>query len=130
MYEEITIKIEEIWYKASIPILLHDIRILTLIRREHEKILKLIKSYFGRKDSPYFQKNIQAFREETIKLPDVAACKCLDIKLCQCDKSRKVPLQEQQFITDQRSARAMTSVTVEPLKSLKKLLQGRRKTKL
>ncbi|KAG8172780.1 hypothetical protein JTE90_007564 [Oedothorax gibbosus] len=104
IYEEIAAKVEQIWNKASVPVL-HRVRIISLIKREHEKLLNLLKSYHGRKKNFNFQHKVQAFKKEAKALFDVAACKCNDFELCHCEKSRKVPIKEQPFITDQRSAR-------------------------
>ncbi|KAG8197762.1 hypothetical protein JTE90_006805 [Oedothorax gibbosus] len=85
----------------------------SLIKREHEKLLNLLKSYHGRKKNFNFQHKVQAFKKEAKALFDVAACKCNDFELCHCEESRKVPIKEQPFITDQRSAREMAIGSVD-----------------
>lgn len=112
IYEEIAAKVEQIWNKASVPVL-HRVRIISLIKREHEKLLNVLKSYHGRKKNVNFQHKVQAFKKEAKALFDVAACKCNDFELCHCEKSRKVHIREQPFITDQRSARVMAIGSVD-----------------
>lgn len=41
------------------------------------------------------------------KLFDIAACKC-EFSACKCEKVRKVPIQEQKFLSDQSSSRKMS----------------------
>ena len=41
-----------------------------------------------------------------VTLFDISACKCADLENCSCDKSRKVPIKEQNFLKDQRNERA------------------------
>lgn len=39
------------------------------------------------------------------KLFDIAQCKCLNFRTCTCDDSKKIPVNKQHFIVDQRKAR-------------------------
>ena len=38
---------------------------------------------------------------------DISACKCTNWESCSCDKSRKVPMKERNFLKDQRNERLL-----------------------
>lgn len=42
----------------------------------------------------------------------MACCKCTDFELCQCENDRKVPVQQQQFLMDQRHQRKMHNKSI------------------
>lgn len=42
----------------------------------------------------------------------MACCKCKDFELCQCENERKVPVQQQQFLMDQRRQRKMRNKSI------------------
>jgi len=70
---------------------------------QHKGIIKSIKI---RLNKPSFQVLLTTFQKEAKELFDIAACKC-DFSMCNCDKLRRVPVQEQLFLSDQRSLRLL-----------------------
>lgn len=121
--EEVAVKVEQIWNKASIPVVSHT-RILQLLQQYHAKYMKLLKPFRSRQNSETYKSKIKCFREEgQSSLFDIAACKChLLSTSCTCDKSRKVPLDEQEFLLDQRGPRKMAISSID-VKRTKKLMQ-------
>ncbi|CAG9826869.1 unnamed protein product [Diabrotica balteata] len=123
-------KIKSIWESASIPTVSKD-RIMQLLRKYHNKYLNLIR-YPKSKRNVQYELKITSFKEETRdKLFDIAACKCdfSACKYCKCDKSRKVPKQEQEFLLDQRSTRDMAIGTVDRETTKKLNVRTERQTK-
>src|SRR6218665_2624734 len=59
-------------------------------------------------DESYLLK-LRVFNDDaSMKLFDIAACKCLDVsQLCTCAKDKQVPQEERQFLIDQRTSRNM-----------------------
>ena len=105
--ETVTRQVERIWIKASIPAVSHT-RVLKLLRSYHDRYMKLLKPYKARRKQETYQKQLTDFQTKAkATLFDIAACKCDDIDNCKCDKSRKVPLNERSFLTDQRTVRIM-----------------------
>jgi len=69
--------------------------------------MKQIKPFKGRQGEDNYQRKLQKFRGDSkIKLFDIAACKCKE-SLCKCDKTRRVPVEERTFLSDQRTTRKM-----------------------
>lgn len=115
-------QIEELYCKASIPTVSHE-RIVKLIKDFHDKYFTLKKSFSRDKDKPNFKKKLDKFVSETnTKLFDVAFCKCVmhftcscgkkpiscNCKIvmeCRCDKAKKIPSIEREFLYDQRNMR-------------------------
>ena len=125
--ERVALETEQIWFRASIPIVSHK-RVLQLIRAYHDSYMKLMKNYKGRhKDKSYISK-LSCFRDDSKnKLFDIAACKCL-MSACFCDKERKVPAEEQEFLIDQRTTRLMCISTVDYCTTKKLEKRQKRKT--
>ena len=46
-------------------------------------------------------------QEATSKLFDIAACQCINITACSCDKDKKVPLLQRNSLIDHRTLRVM-----------------------
>lgn len=104
---------ERIWHKASIPVVSHT-RVLQLIRSYYDKYTKRLHAYKGRKTDAKYKQKLHSFRTDSRgKLFDIAACKCMGLKKCSCDKDRKVPLTEQKFLDDQRTMRLMVISSVD-----------------
>jgi len=104
--------IEKIWLKSSIPVVSRE-RVLQMIRAYHDKYMKLIKPYKSRQKDEKYKAKLCSFREDSrYKLFDIAACKCA-LNNCDCNKERKVPIDEQPFLQDQRSLRIMYISTVD-----------------
>jgi len=82
-----------------------------------------VKSAKSRINNDNLKKKIENFQNESKNsLFDIAACKCVEFSICNCEKSRKVPIVEQAFIIDQRKTRKMimTSNDISTTKKLKK----------
>lgn len=55
-----------------------------------------------------YQEKVQVFQKDAqARLFDIAACKCKDFKNCKCDKERRVPQMELEFLLDQKTKRKM-----------------------
>lgn len=118
--------IERIWRKASIPIISHT-RVLQLIRAYHDSYRKLLKSCKGRKNEDGYKAKLLAFRNESKKkLFDIASCKCVR-GTCSCSKERKVPVDEEEFLSDQRTVRLMCISGVDQCKTRKLVSKLKRK---
>ena len=75
-------RVEEIWIKASIPIVSHE-RILHLFRGYYDKYLKLLKPFKQRQQQDKYKRMLSSFKEEGhSRLFDIAACKC-ELNKCQ-----------------------------------------------
>lgn len=98
-------KICDIWTKASIPIVTKE-RIIQLQKQHFEKYLHL-KRYPKNKRSDSYENKLKCFSVLSEKLFDVAACKCTSFKFCSCLKPKKVPINERNFMLDQRNDRKM-----------------------
>lgn len=104
--EIVAVRIEEVWSRASIPIVIHK-RVLQLIRSYHDKYRKLLKPFKGRQNDAKYTEKLNSFAMNAKEsLFDIAACKC-DFLKCSCSKDRKVPTTEQAFLQDQRALRNM-----------------------
>lgn len=121
--EEIAVKLEYVWNKASIPIVSHK-RILQLLKAYHDKYQKLMKPFKSRKNVETYKLQIQKFKEESRStLFDIAACKC-DLSIsnaCCCDKTRKVPKNERDFLRDQRTTRKMLIGGIDVIQTKKNI---------
>lgn len=118
--EEVAVQLKEIWEKASIPVVSHD-RILQLLQKYHEKYKNLMKPFKERQNNDTYKAKLQGFKEAAqVTLFDIAACKCkcdLSSPLCTCNKSRKVPANEREFLLDQRTVRKMFISSVDKTES-------------
>lgn len=124
--DRVASRVEEIWMKASIPIVTHN-RVSQIIRSYYDKYLKLLKNFKERHNEDKYNEKINCFKEEGSRLFDIASCKCAFDK-CNCEKTRKVPVVEQSFLIDQRSTRMMFISSVD--KHLSKKLSCKNKRRL
>lgn len=100
--KRVSLRIESIWKKASIPTVSHN-RVLQLLKAYHSKCKNFIKS----QKRPSDDKKKDIIRQSKL-LFDICSCKCKDFLLqCNCSKERKVPKEEQAFLIDQRTGRKM-----------------------
>lgn len=99
-------KVEEVWRRASIPIVEHK-TILARIIAYHAKYRTLLKPHKSRKDEGSYKEKLLKFSDESKRLFDIATCKCLTFEDCKCPRDRKVPILERDFLTDQRTHRKM-----------------------
>ncbi|KAE8737643.1 hypothetical protein FOCC_FOCC016891 [Frankliniella occidentalis] len=98
-------RVEEIWTKASIPIVSNRSIVLGLSRYV-QNCRKVAKNW--KNPSPRVQEGVQSFIEESKKLFDVAQCKCLPAKpLCVCSPTDVISSVEVPFLVDQRTDRRM-----------------------
>ncbi|ESN99729.1 hypothetical protein HELRODRAFT_176489 [Helobdella robusta] len=104
IYSVVSKKIQNIWIKAFIPIVSND-RVLQLLKSYFEKYLTL-KRYPKSKRHDSFEKKLKCFSDLSKRLFDVASCKCV-FEACVCLKNKKVPVNERQFLIDQRNERKM-----------------------
>lgn len=114
--------LERLWIKASIPVISHT-RVLQMIRSYYDKYIKVKKN---KKRSDYAAKADSFRRDAKNRLFDIAACKCLS-GACNCDKPRKVPHVEQDFLHDQRSVRLMIMSNIDKRETKKLCAKQQRK---
>jgi len=114
--------VERLWIKASIPVISHT-RVVKMIRSYYDKFIKVKKN---KKRSDYAAKADSFRRDAKNRLFDIAACKCLS-GACNCDKSRKVPHVEQDFLHDQRSVRLMIMSNIDKRETKKLCTKQQRK---
>lgn len=100
-------RVEDIWVKASIPIVQHK-RVNAMLKAYHSKCKNLLKSY-----PKIPEKKLEEFRHSSKALFDISTCKCKDIKKCICPRIKKIPPKEQDFLIDQRTTRKMVIGTVD-----------------
>src|SRR6266496_4214024 len=98
--------VEKIWIKASVPVLSQQ-RVRDLVKTYYDQYRNLMKPYKERKTNKQYMERVSLFQQNSNKLFDIAACKCLDFSACHCHKDNKVPLQERKFLIDQRTDRRM-----------------------
>lgn len=96
--------VQMIWHKASIPTLTHR-RIWDLIRSYYKKYKNIMRSFKKLQNNANFCLKIEKFKESSMAIFDICSCKCEDIKRCICEKSRRVPKKELDFLQDQRTGR-------------------------
>lgn len=99
-------KVIAVWTTASIPTVTKE-RITKLIVSYHDKYKALLKAYKERKGQEPYQKKLRIFEEQSQKLFDVCSCRCKVLDKCVCEKSRKVPTKEHEFLLDQRGERKL-----------------------
>ena len=98
-------KVESLYQKASVPTVPLK-NILRSIVSYHKKYQKLMKNYKSCQNNVGYKNKLNFFLQNAEStLFDVAYCKCLNFSSCSCEKSKKVPPEEQSFLTDQRSTR-------------------------
>lgn len=126
-------KLEDIWNKASIPVVSRK-RIVKLLQTYHTKYLNLLKPFKSRQNNSTYKTKIQSLKNEaSTRLFDIAACKCdltSEPVLCICEKSRKVPAIEVPFLLDQRSARKMAISNIDIIQTRKIQQNEQRKQKV
>lgn len=106
-------KVKAQWERASIPeaSLLSKPRIVKMLKDYHKKCAG-IKKDSHRKD--IFKIKADSFLSHAkATLFDIARCKCKDFLSCKCNKNKKIPKLEQQFLTDQRTVRKMAIGNVD-----------------
>jgi len=114
--EAVAGNVKRIWFKASIPVLSHQ-RVVAKIQEYHDKYKLLLKPYKQRQNIVTYLKQVQIFRDDSEKLFDIAACKCNEQIVCCCEKDKKVPIIEREFLGDHRTNRKMMISNVDIIKT-------------
>lgn len=114
----VTQRVEEVWQKASIPVVSHN-RVIQLLKAYHLKCKNLLKSL---KRLSHERKT--EFLQQSEFLFDICSCKCKIISQCNCPREVKVPREEHDFLMDQRGERKMIigGIDRNRTKNLKKKL--------
>lgn len=116
--ETVSNKVEQIWDKASIPHVSHR-RVQEMLNVYHKTFTNLLKPYQSRKETDSYIQKITQFKDASLKLFDICSCKCSCISQCQCEKSRKIPALERDFLEDQRGSRCMIIAAVDKIESIR-----------
>lgn len=111
--EIVSMRIENIWKKASLPTVSHT-RVLQLLKTYHSKCKNFIKSHKRLSDN----KRNDIIQQGKL-LFDICSCKCKDFQQCKCPRERKVPKEEQGFLMDQRSQRKMMIGGIDRVTTIK-----------
>lgn len=127
VFSKLLPKIFKLWNKASIPVLSQK-RVYDMLRNYHGKYRNILKSK-GKKGSAAFDKKLESFIADSMKLFDIAACKCFPFDTCKCQTLFKVPVVEQEFLLDQRSGRKMRIGSVDKITTEKLVRRDMRRSK-
>ena len=95
----------QVWETSSLPTLSKP-RVTELMRKRLDQYFELKKN-LSRKESVNFKKKLTKFHESIWTLFDISTCKCTNFATCACSREKKVSVQEQQFLCDQRTLRKM-----------------------
>ena len=105
---EIARKVQDVWVKGGIPTVSHTRIVQKFLTYHKSKYLSLMKNIKSRGKEAKFQNKLKELaRIAQATRFDVSACKCSDFNECSCEKSRKVPIKEQNFLIDQRGSRML-----------------------
>lgn len=127
--EQVTSDLKALWARASIPCI-SDKKILEKVRAYHDKYRSILKPYKERKTNAKYAAKLEMFAEEArSKLFDISACKCSDWMKCRCSKKKKVPIDEREFLLDQRNQRKMMIGSVDVAKTAHNMRRENRKNK-
>lgn len=122
-------KVESVWNKASLPTVSHN-RVTQMMRKHHDEYRKSLKSKQGEKNKSSFALHVGQLKNCSDKLFDICTCKCSDDTECKCDKSRKVPPNERNFISDQRLLRQMVIGNIDIKQSIQIRKRQERKVRM
>nr|CAH7731779.1 unnamed protein product [Callosobruchus chinensis] len=104
-------KLEQLWQRASLPVLTRP-RIKDMILSYNNKYQTIIKPCKSRQNTNLTAK-LEKFKADAQKLFDICYCKCADKISCKCEKTKKIPALEWDFIIDQRGQRKMAIGNVD-----------------
>ena len=103
----IAVHLENLWLKASIPFLSRQ-QIVAKIEQVHDKYRNILKPFKSRQNEEKYKQKLQEYCKAACnRLLDISACKCLNFLKCSCPKEKKVPIEEREFLCDQRTVRRM-----------------------
>ena len=105
-----------IWELSSLPRVIHR-RIQQMLKTYHRKYFAMLKIPKARRDFDKYKEMVTVFLAASDTLFDISSCKCQPIESCACEKSKKVPVIEQEFLVDQRGMRLMRIAGVDRLES-------------
>ena len=104
--EKVSVQVIGLYEKVFIPHVTNT-RVLQLINSLHEdyRRIKIYLHNLTQKTSPALQIKIDNFKIKCEKLFDIACCKCKNFESCECPVTKRVPLNVQKFLLDQRNGR-------------------------
>ena len=108
----VLMEVEQLWEKASLPRLSHK-RIQDMLKTYHGKYVALIRVSKDRRNTETYKERMRSFKDNSNSLFDISSCKCEPISICVCEKYRKVPVIEQDFLLDQRAERSMMMAGID-----------------
>ena len=113
---------------SSLPTLSKP-RVTELMRKGLDEYFDLKKNV-NRKETVNFKKKLTMFHESIGSLFDISTCKCTNFATCACPREKKIPFQEQQFLSDQRFARKVYIGSIDSaIMKKKKHFKGKWKIK-
>lgn len=135
-------KVKQLFDKASIPTV-SLYRIVQMINAYNNSYRSLMKSYKRDKEKDSFKKKVEEFKQKSLRLFDISACKCtitLDCNcrkavdlcecpvsiVCTCEKSKKVPVIELKFLYLQRK-HSLGKIGNVDVKESKKIIQRQKR---
>lgn len=112
-------QVKSVFNKASIPTV-SSYRIVQIINAYHDSYRNLMKSFKRDREKEKFKKRVDDFKQKSLLLFDVSACKCkitIDCIchkvpefcecppsiICNCEKAKKIPIIELKFLYLQRN---------------------------
>ena len=105
---EVAQKVKAIWRKGSIPTVSHTLIVQLFLTYHDKKYSSLLKNIKSRGKQENFQSKIKDLVNiAQVTLFGTSACKCTDLDNRSCDKSRKVPRKERNFLNNRRNKRAL-----------------------
>lgn len=109
---QVAFYLENLWKKSSLPSVSNK-RILDMLKTYHLKYTKIVRLAQSKK-CENTSKKIKSFQDTAnTKLFDITSCKCKELKNCSCELLKKVPVEERQFLNDQRSTRKMSIGSID-----------------
>ena len=95
----------QVWETSSLPTLSKP-RVTELMRKRLDQYFD-VKENLSRKESENFKKKLAKFHKSIGTLSDISTIKCTNFETCACSREKKVPVQEQHFLSNQRTVRKM-----------------------
>lgn len=123
-FKNVAIHLLGVWQKASIPSVKQD-RVIKVLKNYHGKYLNLLKTLKSTSiKQQTLDTKIYEFKQNSLKLFDISACKCVSFMKGSCPRENKVSQQEQYFLLDQRTSRKMIigSIDTNETQKIKKRL--------